>query len=82
MDKLEQAEIIMTLEETKNLNLHYVKNIQTITSQVINLHDSDAKISEKITEILNIYKINPSFKSKTIIQKMAQFLSKIRTQHC
>ena len=53
-DKLEQAEISMKLEETENLKLHYVNNIQTTTSQINNINDSDTDLSEKITEILNI----------------------------
>ena len=31
-DKLEQAEITMKLEETENLKLQYVNNIQTTTT--------------------------------------------------
>ena len=54
IDKLEQAEINMKLEKTENLKLQYVNNIQTTTSQINNVHDSDTEISEKITEILNI----------------------------
>ena len=53
-DKLEQAEISMKLEETENLKFQYVNNIQTITSQINNINDSDTDLSEKITEILNI----------------------------
>ena len=33
VDQLEQAEITMKLEETENLKLQYVNNIQTTTSQ-------------------------------------------------
>ena len=54
VDKLEQAEITMKLEETENQKLHYVNNIQTTTSQIKNIQDSDTNLSEKITEFLNI----------------------------
>ena len=62
VDKLEQAEITMKLEEMENLKLQYVNNIQTTTSQINNINDSDTDLSEKITEILNIYEKNPNFK--------------------
>ena len=55
VDKSEQAEITMKLEETENLKLQYVNNIQTTTSQINHIHDSDSELSDKITEILNIY---------------------------
>ena len=64
VDKLEQAEITMKIEETENLKLQYVKNIQTTTSQINNINDSDAELFEKITEFLNIYEKNPNFKGK------------------
>ena len=47
VDKLEQAEITMKLEEIENLKIQYVNNIQTTTSQINNTHDSDTEISEK-----------------------------------
>ena len=52
VDKLEQAELIVKLEETENLKLPYVSNIQTTTSQI---NDSDTELSKKITDISNIY---------------------------
>ena len=55
VDKLEQAEITMKLEETENLKLQFVNNIQTITTQINHIHNSDTDLSEKITENLNIY---------------------------
>ena len=64
VNKLEQAEITMKLEETENLKLQYVNNIQTTTSLINNINDSDTDLSEKITEILNIYGQNPNFKGK------------------
>ena len=45
----------MKLEETENLKIQYVNNIQTITSQINNFNDSNTDLSKKITEILNIY---------------------------
>ena len=66
LDKLEQAEITMKLEETENFKRQYVNNIQTTTSHINNINDSDTDLSEKITEILNRRKTrissNPSFK--------------------
>ena len=43
----------MKLEETENLKLQYVKNIQNTTSNINIIHDNDTELSEKITEILN-----------------------------
>ena len=62
VDKLEQAEITMKLEETENLKLQFVNNIQTTTSQINNINDSDTELFEKISEVLNIYEKNPKFK--------------------
>ena len=64
VDKLEQAEITMKLQETDNLKLQYVKIIQTNSTHINNKHDSDVDSSEKITEILNIYEKNQNFKGK------------------
>ena len=64
IDKLEQAEITMKLEETENLKLRYVYNIQTIRTQIKKIHNSDTDLAEKITEILNIFEKNPNFKDK------------------
>ena len=52
----------MKLEETENLKLQNENNIQTTTSQINDINDSDTELSEKITEILKIYKKNPIFK--------------------
>ena len=54
----------MKLEETDNLKLQYVKNIQITTSQINNINDSD-RIIEKITENFHIYEKNSNFKGKT-----------------
>ena len=55
VDKLEQAEITMKLEETENLKLQYAINIQTKTTQKNIINNSDTDLSEKKTEILIIY---------------------------
>ena len=59
----------MKLEETENFNLQYVNNIQTTTTQINNIQNSDTNLSEKITEILNIYEKNPNFKGKPSFKK-------------
>ena len=65
VDKVEQAEITMKLEETENLKLRDVNNFQTTTSQIYNINESDTDLSERISEILNIYEKNLNFKGKT-----------------
>ena len=69
VDKLEQAKITIKLIETENLNLNYVNNIQTTTSQINNLHDSNTELAEKITQILNIYGKKTIFKGKPSFKK-------------
>ena len=49
VDKLEQAQITMKLEETENIKLQYVNKIQTTTSQINHIHDSDTEL-QKITK--------------------------------
>ena len=73
VDKLEQAEISMKLEETENLKLQYLNNIQTTTSQINNFNDSDTELSEKITENLSIYEKNPIFKGKPSFKKRCKY---------
>ena len=73
VDKLEQAEITMKLEETENLKLQYVNRIQINTTRIINIHDSDVDLSEKITEILNIYEKDPNFKGKPSFKKRCNY---------
>ena len=41
----------MKLEETENLNLQYVSRIETKTTHINNIQESDVDLSEKITEI-------------------------------
>ena len=63
VDKLEQAEITVKLEETENLKLQYVNRIETNTTNINNIQESDTDLVEKITEILNIYEKHPNFKA-------------------
>ena len=60
----------MKLEETENLKSQYVNRIETNTTNINNIQDSDTDLVEKITEILNIYEKHPNFKRQTIFQKM------------
>ena len=73
VDKLEQAEITMKLEEMENLKMQYVNNNQTTTSQIININDSDTELSEKFTAILNIYENDPNFKGKPSFKKWCNY---------
>ena len=73
VDKLEQAEITMKLEETENLKLHYVKRIETNTTHINNIQESDTDLIEKITEILNIYEKHPNFEGKSSFKKRCNF---------
>ena len=54
VDKWEQAEITMKLEESENFKLQYFNRIQTNTTQSNNIHDSDRDLSERIIETMNI----------------------------
>ena len=63
----------MKLEETENLKLQYVNNIQTTTTQMNSIHNSDTDLSKKITEILNIFEKNPNFKGKPSIKKWCNY---------
>ena len=47
VDKLEQAEITMKLEETENLKLQYVNRIETNTTHINNIQGSDIDLIEK-----------------------------------
>ena len=69
IDKLEQAEITMKQEETESLKLQYVNRIETNTTHINNIQDSDVDLSEKITEILNLYEKNRNFKGKLTFKK-------------
>ena len=73
VDKLEQAEITMKLEETENLKLQYVNRIETNTTHINKIQDSNVDLSEKITEILiymrqiQILKVNHLSRNGVII---------------
>ena len=73
VDILEQAEITMKLEETENLKLLYVNRIETNTTQINNINNSDVNLTEKITEILNIYEKNLNFKGKPSFKKWCNY---------
>ena len=73
VDKLEQADITMKLEETENFKLQYVNRIETNTTHINNIHDSDVDLTEKITEILNIYEKNPNFNGKPSFKKWCNY---------
>ena len=73
VDKLEQAEITMKLEETENLKLQYVNHIETNTTHINNTQQPDIDLSEKITEILNIYESNPNYKGKPSFKKWCNY---------
>ena len=73
VDKLEQAEITMKLEETENLKLQYVNRIETNTTHISNIQESDTDLIEKITEILNIYERNPNFNGKPSFKKWCNY---------
>ena len=44
----------MKLEETEHLKIQFLNNIQTTTSQINNIQDSDTELAEKITQVLII----------------------------
>ena len=73
VDKLEQAEITLKLEETENLKLQYVNRIETNTTHISNIQDSDVDLTEKTTEILNIYEKKPNFKGKSSFKKWCNY---------
>ena len=73
VDKLEQAEITMKLEETENLKLHFVNRIETSTTHINNIHNSDVDLNEKITETLKTYEKNPNFKGKPSFKKWCNY---------
>ena len=73
VDKLEQAEITMKLEEIENLKLQYVNRIETNTTHINNIQESDTDLIEKITEILNIYEKHPNFKGKPSFKKWCNY---------
>ena len=78
VDKLEQEEITLKLEETENLKLQYVYRIETNTTHINNIHDSGVDLTEKITKILNIYEKNPNFKGKPSFKKWCYYCRRYR----
>ena len=54
----------MKIEETENLKLQYVNRIESNTTHINNIQNSQVDLTEKITETLNIYEKNPNFKGK------------------
>ena len=73
MDKLEQDEITMKIEETEKLKLQYLNNIQSTTSQINYSHDSDIELAEEFTQFSNIYEKNSNFKGKPSIKKFVHY---------
>ena len=63
----------MKIEETENLKLQYVKRIETNTTHINNIQESDVDPTEKITEILNIIEKNPNFKGKPSFKKWCSY---------
>ena len=63
----------MKLEETENLKLQYVNRIETNTTNINNIQESDTDLVEKITEILNIYEKHPNFKDKPSFKKWCNY---------
>ena len=61
LDKLEEVEITMKLEETENLKLQYVNNIHTTTSQINNILESDTERVEKNHSNSNYLREKPNF---------------------
>ena len=64
----------VNLEEKYKLKLKYVNNIQTTTSKINNIHDSDNELAEKMTQTLNIYEKNLNFKDKPSFKKWCIFV--------
>ena len=73
IDKLEQAEITMKLEETEKLKLQYLNNMQANTSQIYKFHVSETELAEKITQMINIFEKNPTFKGKSSFKKWCSY---------
>ena len=59
----------MKLEETENLKLQYINRIETNTTNINNIQESNTDLVEKITEILKLYEKHPNFKGKPFSKK-------------
>ena len=70
VDKLEQVEVTMKLEETENIKLQYVNRIETSTTHIDNIQESETDLIEKITETRNIYEKHPNFRGKPFLKKL------------
>ena len=66
----------MKLEETENLKLQYVNRIETNTTHINNIQESDTDLIEKITEIL-MMTLTPQLR-KIAIKKRASHPTSIR----
>ena len=53
VDKQEQAESTMKLEEREKVKLQYINNIQSTTSELNHIHYSDAELDEKNSSNIN-----------------------------
>ena len=73
MDKKDQAEVTMKLEEVENIKFEYVRNVQKTTPHTNFIPDSDNELAKKITQIINIYGKSSSFKSKPSFKKWCNF---------
>ena len=73
VNKLEQAEITMKLEETEKLKLQYVNRIETKTTHINNIQESDIDLSEKTLENINVYEKNPNYKFKPYFKKWCNY---------
>ena len=58
------------------MKLQYVNRIETNTTQINNIHDSDVDLTEKITKNLNINEKNSNFKSKPSFKKWCNYCQK------
>ena len=63
----------MKLEEKENLKLQYVNRIETNTTHINNIQESDTDLVEKTTEILNIYEKHPNFIGKPSFKKWCNY---------
>ena len=64
----------MKLEETEKLKLQYLNNIQTTTSQINHIHDSDTELAGKnYSNIKYLREKNPNFISKSSIKKWCNY---------
>ena len=70
---LDFRKLVDKLEQAENLKLQYVNRIETNTTHINNIHDSDVDPIEKITKILNIYEKNPNIKGKPSFKKWCNY---------